>query len=79
MTLAGGRCEYRHADGRLCVHHIKSGAVIPDAWTPTGLPVFFVRQRGDQLVRLPREISTAAPGLVLDGPDAGGGEEANRT
>lgn len=38
---AGDRCKYARVPGeKLCKRHLREGAVIPDGWTPTGLPVF---------------------------------------
>jgi hypothetical protein len=42
---AGGRCQKRHVDGRLCQDHVENGALIPDAWLPSGIPVFTIRPR----------------------------------
>lgn len=39
----GERCTRSVVDGRLCASHVRDGALIPDEWTPTGLPVFYVR------------------------------------
>lgn len=38
----GHRCPRRAVDGKLCGQHVKYGALIPDEWTPGGLPVFYV-------------------------------------
>lgn len=41
--MGGERCRRGAEDGRLCVIHLRAGALIPDAWTPTGIPVFYLR------------------------------------
>jgi hypothetical protein len=52
MALNGHRCQKQHVDGKLCFQHRRFGAIVPDGWTATGLPVVMVRRVGDTLIRV---------------------------
>jgi hypothetical protein len=41
----GSRCQYRRVGPKLCRIHEKWGALIPDDWTPSGIPVFALTPR----------------------------------
>lgn len=40
-SQTGERCPYRRTSEKLCARHVLAGAVVPDEWTPSGLPVFY--------------------------------------
>jgi hypothetical protein len=44
LPHAGERCAFTRATDQLCKVHARWGALVPDGWTVSGLPIFTLRR-----------------------------------